>query len=77
VSFFLEDWRLRAPAAFRDGYRKAIGDNGVWPRDDAEVARLLKLATAERLLYEIRYELTHRPEFVAVPLLDLTALRAV
>jgi predicted trehalose synthase len=29
------------------------------------------------LLYEIRYELTHRPEFVAVPLLDLTALREV
>ncbi|MND05094.1 hypothetical protein D3C83_256810 [compost metagenome] len=66
---------MRAQAAFRDAYRKAIDDSRVWPRDDAEAARLLKLATAERLLYEIRYELTHRPEFVAVPLLDLTALR--
>ena len=75
ISQFLADWRLRAHAAFRDAYRDAIGDCRVWPRDEAEVEHLLRLATIQRLLYEIRYELTHRPEFVAVPLLDLTALR--
>jgi predicted trehalose synthase len=49
----------------------------VLPRDGAETDRLLALATIERLLYEVRYELANRPELVTVPLLDLTALRAV
>lgn len=44
------------------------------PRDLAEEARLRALATIERLLYEIRYELANRPELTSVPLADLTAL---
>ena len=38
------------------------------------IRTVLVLATIERLLYEIRYELTHRPELVNVPLADLRAL---
>jgi predicted trehalose synthase len=34
------------------------------------------LARVERLLYEIRYELAHRPEQVVVPLEDLIAVRS-
>jgi maltose alpha-D-glucosyltransferase/alpha-amylase len=75
VRGFLEDWRLRVQGAFRAAYREAISDCGVWPREETEAERLLKLATIERLLYEIRYELAHRPEFVTVPLLDLSAVR--
>jgi predicted trehalose synthase len=74
VGALLEDWRVRVHAAFRAAYATAIADCGVWPRDQGEIERLLKLATIERLLYEIRYELSHRPELVAVPLADLTAL---
>ena len=61
-------------AAFGDAYRAAIGDCPVLPRDAADEARLLVLATLERLLYEIRYELGSRPELVTVPLADLSAL---
>ena len=75
VRAFLDDWRLQTHAAFREAYRAAIGDCRVWPREEREVEHLLKLATIERVLYEIRYELTHRPELVAVPLLDLTSFR--
>jgi maltose alpha-D-glucosyltransferase/alpha-amylase len=71
VDELLEDWRSRVQAEFRTAYRRAIGESSVWPRDEAEADRLLKLATIERLLYEIRYELTHRPQFVTVPLADL------
>ncbi len=70
----LEDWRTQAHTAFLDAYREAIGDCGVLPRDGAEADRLLALATIERLLYEIRYELANRPELVTVPVLDLTEL---
>ena len=75
VAPLLEDWRGRAQAAFLDAYTQAIGDSGVLPRDSTETGRLLALATMERLLYEVRYELANRPELVTVPLLDLTALR--
>ena len=46
----------------------------MFPRDSAEEERLLVLATIERLLYEVRYELGNRPELVRVPLADLTVL---
>ena len=74
VREFLEDWRTHVQAAFRDAYRESIGTSAVLPRDPAEEDRLRALATFERLLYEIRYELGHRPELVTVPLADLTAL---
>jgi maltose alpha-D-glucosyltransferase/alpha-amylase len=74
VRAFLEDWRLHVQATFGDAYHEAIGDAAVLPHDIAEEQRLSALATIERLLYEIRYELGNRPELVTVPLADLTAL---
>jgi maltose alpha-D-glucosyltransferase/alpha-amylase len=74
VRAFLEDWRAQVQTAFRDAYREAVRDSAVLPRDLAEEERLRALATIERLLYEIRYELGNRPELVTVPLADLTAL---
>jgi maltose alpha-D-glucosyltransferase/alpha-amylase len=76
VHAFLDDWRAQVHSEFRDAYRVAIGDCPVLPPHPADERRLLVLATIERLLYEIRYELTHRPELVTVPLADLTALLA-
>jgi maltose alpha-D-glucosyltransferase/alpha-amylase len=74
VHEFLEDWRRQVQAAFRDAYREAIGDSAVLPHDPGDEDRLRALATIERVLYEIRYELGTRPELVTVPLADLTAL---
>jgi maltose alpha-D-glucosyltransferase/alpha-amylase len=76
VHAFLEDWRTQVHGEFRDAYRTAIGDCPVLPPHAAEERHLLVLATIERLLYEIRYELANRPELVTVPLADLTALLA-
>jgi maltose alpha-D-glucosyltransferase/alpha-amylase len=67
----LKDWRAQVNEAFLAAYRSALGASPILPRDEAATARLLVLARIERLLYEIRYELTHRPDQVAVPLLDL------
>jgi maltose alpha-D-glucosyltransferase/alpha-amylase len=74
VGVFLEDWRRQVHAAFRDAYRVAIGNCPVLPPHGADEERLLVLATIERLLYEVRYELANRPGLVTVPLADLTAL---
>ncbi len=74
ISAFLEEWRAQVHAAFGAAYRSAIGDCPVLPSDSVEEERLLVLATIERLLYEVRYELGNRPELLRVPLTDLTAL---
>lgn len=76
VHAFLDDWRARVHAEFRDAYRTAIGDCPVLPPHAADERHLHVLATIERLLYEIRYELANRPGLVTVPLADLTALLA-
>jgi maltose alpha-D-glucosyltransferase/alpha-amylase len=47
--------------------------SGVLPPDAGEEACLLRLAMIERLLYEIRYELTNRPDWAKVPLRELAA----
>jgi maltose alpha-D-glucosyltransferase/alpha-amylase len=74
VDAFLNDWRSQVQAAFHEAYRAAIGDTAVLPRHAEEEKQLLLLATMERVLYEIRYELANRPQLVTVPLGDLTSL---
>jgi maltose alpha-D-glucosyltransferase/alpha-amylase len=76
VGALLDAWRGQAQATFIDAYRAAIRGSPAYPRDDAEADRLIALALIERLLYEVRYELGHRPDWLAVPLQDLYATAA-
>jgi maltose alpha-D-glucosyltransferase/alpha-amylase len=76
IERLLTDWRDRVRAAFAAGYEHAIGDCRVYPENPEHAARLLRLATVERLFYEIRYELEQRPEWVSLPLRDLDAVLA-
>ena len=68
VDRLLDDWRSLARSMFITAYREAIGDCAVYPRGAGQAERLLRIATIERLFYEIRYELEHRPDWLAVPL---------
>jgi maltose alpha-D-glucosyltransferase / alpha-amylase len=68
VDRLLDHWLEGAERTFLAAYREAIGDCGVHPSPTADADRLLRLATVERLFYEIRYELAHRPDWLPVPL---------
>jgi maltose alpha-D-glucosyltransferase/alpha-amylase len=70
----LEGWRREVDRIFRAAYAEAMAGCGAYPSDAAEAQRLLELAAVQRLLYEVRYELDHRPDWVAVPLQDLRSL---
>jgi maltose alpha-D-glucosyltransferase / alpha-amylase len=61
-------WRDRSSATFVDAYREAMTDPRLWPRAADQSARLLDFFLIEKALYEIEYELSHRPEWVRVPL---------
>jgi trehalose synthase-fused probable maltokinase len=74
-------WERDARAAFLDGYLAADAGDGaspgaaaLLPRTRDDVGALLALFEAEKLFYELAYELSNRPEWVWVPLRGVAKL---
>lgn len=63
-------WEESCRAAFLDGWGATV-DPRLVPAGDAGAASLLSLFEVQKLLYELRYELAHRSDWVAVPLAGL------
>jgi maltose alpha-D-glucosyltransferase / alpha-amylase len=76
IDVLLRDWQGQVSTEFANSYRKEMIGCEAYPLLPDGARRLLKLATLQRLLYELRYELDHRPEWVVVPLHDLEQLLA-
>ena len=53
-------------ASFLDAYLAVAQAAGVLPGRD-QVERLLAIFELEKAVYELRYELAHRPDWVYVP----------
>ncbi|WNG47269.1 phosphotransferase [Archangium minus] len=58
-----------APArkAFLEGYRSATQGAPFLPQDDASFDAMLDAFELEKMLYEVRYELQNRPDWVRIP----------
>ncbi len=63
-----------ARARFLDAYLHAAQPAGLLPDDPEAITRLLKLFELEKAVYELRYELDNRPDWVAVPVAALCRL---
>jgi trehalose synthase-fused probable maltokinase len=63
------DRKAKAREAFLAGWRSAAGH--LAPQDPAAASALLDALELEKLLYEVRYELGHRPDWVSIPAKDL------
>jgi maltose alpha-D-glucosyltransferase / alpha-amylase len=70
----LREWRDVARAAFLDAYRAAMDGCAAYPQDPSAVAALIELGSIEKVLYEIRYELRNRPDWLPLPLGDLESM---
>ena len=68
-----ETWRYWATRAFERGYRDAIGLSPLLPAASA-TETLLRAFTIDKALHELHYELTHRPEWVRIPLIGIHKL---
>jgi maltose alpha-D-glucosyltransferase/alpha-amylase len=64
----LNSWRDRATASFLDAYRETMGRARLWPGEAKAAGRLLNFFLLEKAIYEIEYELAHRPDWLRVPL---------
>jgi maltose alpha-D-glucosyltransferase/alpha-amylase len=73
-----ERWVRRARAAFLEGYRAELGraPARLVPSAPAKFAQALAVFELDKALYEVRYELDHRPAWLAIPLRGLAWLLA-
>jgi trehalose synthase-fused probable maltokinase len=68
-----ESIERRARENFLDGYTEAVQNAGILPpRETTE--RLLRIFELEKAVYELRYELAHRPDWVSVPVRGIVRL---
>ena len=68
----LDAWEQAARAAFLAAYAEAVRGSELYASPD-DVRGLLDLAELEKVLYELRYELGNRPEWLHIPLQGLRA----
>jgi maltokinase len=67
------DWEERARARFLESYLETV-DPTLLPPGDAAVDRLLAVFELEKAVYELRYELDNRPDWVSIPVSGIRRL---
>ncbi len=68
-----EDWEERARARFLESYLETV-DPALLPPGEAAVDRLLAVFELEKAVYELRYELDNRPDWVGIPVAGIERL---
>ena len=71
---FAQDWAAAAGQSFLRGYWTTAGDAPFVPRTVEEKELLVDVMLMEKALYELRYELDNRPDWVIIPLRGLASL---
>jgi maltokinase len=61
-----EEWETQAREAFLDGYLSTV-DANLLPPGPAATASVLGIYELEKAVYELRYELDNRPDWVSIP----------
>ena len=64
----LSEWRDRSTAAFLAAYRDTMTNPLLWPAGPQATEQMLNFFLLEKAIYEIEYELAHRPDWLRVPL---------
>jgi trehalose synthase-fused probable maltokinase len=71
---WMRAWYAWTSVAFLSSYRRAAADGVFLPASLDEFERLLDACLLEKALYELRYELNNRPDWVHLPLAALEDL---
>src|SRR5215212_9465472 len=68
-----EGWEAAARAAYLEGYREHA-DASLLPPGEDPTCKLLAIFELEKVVYELRYELNNRPDWVAIPVAGIVRL---
>ncbi|MFS8584979.1 MAG: aminoglycoside phosphotransferase [Acidimicrobiia bacterium] len=60
-------WEARAVEAFLDGYHSVEGVEGLLPASHRDREDVLRAFALDKAVYEVLYELAHRPDMVDIP----------
>ena len=71
VGPLVQAWEHDTAAAFLGGYRNAGAENRALPPEADAAERLIGFFVIEKALYELRYEMNNRPDWLAIPLFSL------
>jgi predicted trehalose synthase len=66
-------WESRAREEFLGGYLDTV-DPSLLPSGREAIDRLLAVFELEKAVYELRYELNHRPDWVSIPVAGIERL---
>jgi len=66
-------WEQSASAVFLRAYRDTAADGSFLPTDVEDLRMLLDASLLDKALYEVVYELNHRPAWVGIPLRAILA----
>ncbi len=69
-----EYWSRWICACFLKSYVHTAREAGILPRDRNELGMLLSMHLLEKAVYELSYELNHRPSWVSIPLQGILRL---
>jgi len=67
------EWEANAREEFLDGYLSGV-DPKLLPPGRENVDRLISIFELEKAVYELRYELNHRPDWVGIPVAGIARL---
>jgi len=68
-----DDWEERARQRFLESYLDTV-DPALLPPGEAAIERLLAVFELEKAVYELRYELDNRPDWVGIPVTGIDRL---
>ena len=68
-----EGWEERARESFLTGYLEAV-DSALMPPGEASTRTMLSIFELEKAVYELRYELNNRPDWVSIPVAGIARL---
>ncbi len=63
-----EHWFQWSASAFLRAYLKTVANSTFLPKEPLQIQNLLEIYLLEKAIYELGYELDHRPEWVFLPL---------
>jgi trehalose synthase-fused probable maltokinase len=68
-----DGWEEQARARFLEGYLDTV-DQTLLPSGQAAIERMLSVFELEKAVYELRYELDNRPEWIGIPVAGIQRL---
>jgi maltokinase len=71
-----EGWEADARQAFLAGYAETV-DPALLPPSQAATDQMLGIYELEKAVYELRYELNNRPDWVSIPVAAIVRLLEV